>query len=407
VTTRDVLRLREFRLLFAGHGVSVFGNRMVAVALAFAVLELGGAASEVGLVLAASFVPAVASVLVGGVIADRISRQTVMVAADLLRVGSQGAMAALLISGAAEIWMLAVLAGVTGAGTGLFNPAATGLLPEVVPAEGLQPANALRSTAASVSEILGPVAAGLLVAAAGAGYAIAADAATFAISAACLTAMHVAKVPDRQAGAFVSELREGWMAVRARRWVWACILYAAVANVMWGAWTALGPVIADRDLGGAGPWGTVLGAVGVGALLGSIVATRVRPSRPLVFVAFMEALFAMPLAFLAAGASVPVLALGAALSGAGLMLGMSVWETTFQREIPPESLSRVASYDWFGSYAVYPIGLAIWGPLAGVIGIHTALWLAFGLFLASLVALLAVPEVRRLSGFPRAQTPVA
>jgi hypothetical protein len=89
------------------------------------------------------------------------------------------------------------------------------------------------------------------------------------------------------------------------------------------------------------------------------------------------------------------------------MLGMSVWETTFQREIPPESLSRVASYDWFGSYAVYPIGLAIWGPLAGVIGIHTALWLAFGLFLASLVALLAVPEVRRLSGFPRAQTPVA
>jgi predicted MFS family arabinose efflux permease len=407
LTTRDVLRLREFRLLFAGHGVSVFGDRMVAVALAFAVLEVGGSASEVGLVLAASWVPAVASVLVGGVISDRVSRQTVMVGADLVRVASQGAMAALLISGAAEVWMLAALAGVTGAGTGFFSPAATGLLPEVVPSEGLQPANALRSTAASVSEILGPVAAGLLVAAAGAGYAIAADAATFAISAACLAALHVAKVMDRERRAFLRDLADGWMAVRSRRWVWACIVYAAVANVMWGAWTALGPVVADRDLGGAGAWGTVLGAVGVGALLGSLVATRARPSRPLVFVAFMEALFGMPLAFLAAGASVPFLALGAALSGAGLMLGMSVWETTLQREIPPEWLSRVASYDWFGSYAVYPIGLAIWGPLAGVIGIHTALWLASGLFLAALVALLAVPDIRRLSAYPRARTRVA
>ena len=407
MTTRDVLALREFRLLFAGHGVSVFGDRMVAVALAFAVLELGGSASEVGLVLAASWVPAVASVLVGGVISDRVSRRTVMVAADVLRVASQGSMAALLISGSAEIWMLAALAGVTGAGMGLFSPAATGLLPEVVPSEGLQPANALRSTAASVSEILGPVTAGVLVAAAGAGYAIAVDAATFAISAACLAALRVGKAPDRTPGTFLSDLSDGWTAVRSRRWVWVCILYASVANVMWGAWTALGPVVADRDLGGADAWGTVLGAVGVGALLGSVVATRVRPSRPLVFVALMEALFGLPLAFLAAGASVPFLALGAALSGAGLMLGMSVWETTLQRWIPPDSLSRVASYDWFGSYAVYPIGLAIWGPLASVIGIHTALWLASGLFLAALAALLAVPDVRRLPAFPRAQTPVA
>ena len=135
MTTRDVLRLRNFRLLFVGHGVSVFGDRMVTVALAFAVLEVGGSASAVGLVLAASWLPSVASVLVGGVVADRISRRTVMVAADAVRVGSQGAMAALLISGSAEVWMLAALAGVTGAATGFFNPAATGLLPDVVPTE--------------------------------------------------------------------------------------------------------------------------------------------------------------------------------------------------------------------------------------------------------------------------------
>jgi MFS family permease len=165
-------------------------------------------------------------------------------------------------------------------------------------------------------------------------------------------------------------------------------------------------VVAARDLGGAGPWGTVLAAVGAGALLGSLAATRVRPTRPLVFVALMDALFGLPLAFLAASTSVPVLALGGALSGAGMMLGMSVWETTLQREIPPESLSRVASYDWFVSYAVYPIGLAIWGPLAGAIGIHTALWLAFGLFCASVLTLLAVPEIRRRPS-ARATAPVA
>jgi MFS family permease len=407
LTARDVLRLREFRLLFLGHGVSVFGDRMVAVALAFAVLEAGGSVSAVGLVLAASWLPTVASVLVGGVVADRISRRTVMVASDAVRVASQGAMAALLITGAAEVWMLAALAGVTGAATGFFNPAATGLLPAVVPSEGLQPANALRSTAASVSEILGPLAAGLLVAAAGAGWAIAADAVTFAVSGACLAALRLGPAVEREAAAFLSDLRDGWNAVRSRRWVWTCIVYFAVSNLMWGAWSALGPVVAVRDLGGAGPWGTILGAVGAGALLGSLVATRVRPSRPLVFVALMDALFGLPLAFLAAGASVPILAAGAVLSGAGLMLGMSVWETTLQREIPAESLSRVASYDWFGSYAVYPLGLAIWGPLAAIIGVHTALWLASGIFFAAVLAVLAVPEIRRLPASHRAQPQVA
>ncbi len=405
MTTRDVLRIREFRLLFAGHGVSVLGDRMVVVALAFAVLELGGSVSEVGLVLSASWVPAVASVLVGGVVADRISRRTVMVGADLIRFGSQGAMAALLISGSAEIWMLAALAGVTGGATGFFNPAATGLLPDVVPADGLQPANALRATAASVSEILGPVAAGLIVAAAGAGWAIAADALTFAVSGACLAALRLGRRPEREHASFLRDLRDGWIAVRSRTWLWTSIVYFAVTNVLWGAWTALGPVVADRELGGAGPWGIVIGATGVGALLGSVLATRIRPSRPLLFVALMEGLFAMPLAFLAAGASVPALALGAALSGAGVMLGMSVWETTLQRGVPPQSLSRVASYDWFGSYAFYPLGLAAWGWIAGAIGVQSALWLAFGLFAAAALAFVAVPAVRTYSA-PRADAPV-
>jgi len=391
-----VLRRRDFRLLLFGQSISVFGDRMVVVALAFAVLEVGGSASEVGLVLAAGVVPMVGCVLIGGVVADRTSRRAVMVAADLVRVASQGAMAALLIAGSAELWMLAVLAAVTGSATGFFNPASTGLMPEVVPPDELQPANALRSTGFSLGEILGPLAAGLIVAAAGAGWAIAADSATFAVSAVLLATLHVSPRAERERKSFFRDLREGWGAFRARRWVWTFVVYFAVANTLWGAWAAVGPVVADRDLGGAAAWGTVLAGFGVGALAGSLLATWARPRRPLVLVALSEALFALPLAFLAAAAPVPVLAVGTFLSGAGMMFGMSIWEATLQGHVPQEWLSRVTAYDWFGSFAFYPVGLAIWGPIAAAIGISTALWVAFALFIASVVSLLAVPDVRAL-----------
>ncbi|HEX2086341.1 MAG TPA: MFS transporter [Solirubrobacteraceae bacterium] len=381
----------------AGQGVSVFGDRMVAVALAFAVLEVGGSASEVGLVLAARTLPMVATVLIGGVVADRLSRRLVMIAADLVRVATQGAMAALLLASAADVRSLALLAAVTGLATGFSNPAATGLLPELVPPDRLQQANALRSTAMSASEIGGPVVAGLLVALAGAGWAIAVDAATFLASAVCLALLRLPARAEREPAPFVRELREGWHAFRSRRWVWTFVAYFAFANMMWAAWSALGPVIADRELGGADAWGFVLGAIGVGALLGSLVATRLDPGRPLLHVALMEGLFALPLAFLAAGAPAPLLAVAALLSGAGMTLGMSVWESTLQRGIPQASLSRVSSYDWFASFAFYPLGLALWGPLAAAIGVSVTVWLAFGLMLASVLVLVATPDVRTLT----------
>lgn len=396
----DVLREREFRLLFGGQAVSVLGDRMATVALAFAVLEVGGSVSTVGLVLAASTFPLVATVLAGGVLADRVSRRAVMVVADLVRVASQATMAALLIAGAAEVWMLALLAGVAGVATGFFSPASTGLLPEVVLAEQLQPANALRTGAAATGEILGPAMGGVLVAAAGAGWAIAIDAVTFATSAACLAMLRVPTRVPAARSSLVADLRDGWLAFRSRRWVWTFVLYFTLVNLLWGAWGTLGPVVADVDLGGATTWGVVLAAMGVGALAGSLVAARVRPRRPLVFAALADGLFALPLAFLAATPPVPLIAFGAILSGAGMALAISVWESTLQRHVPGESLSRVSSYDWFGSLAFYPLGLAVWGPIAAAIGIGVSLWLAFGLGLAATLALLSVPDVRHLPAAP-------
>jgi len=401
----DVLRRREFRLLFGGQAVSVLGDRIVIVALAFAVLEVGGSTSEVGLVLAAGALPLVATLLVGGVVADRASRRAVMVAADLVRVASQGAMAALLIAGSAEVWMLALLAGLTGAATGFFSPASTGLLPEVVLAEQLQPANALRGSAAATGEILGPVVGGALVAVAGAGWAMGVDAATFAVSAGCLALLRVpARAPARRGG-FRDDLRQGWAVFRSRRWVWSFVVYFAAGNLLWGAWGALGPVVADRDLGGAAAWGAVLAAMGVGALAGSLLAVRARPRHPLLLAALGDGLLALPLACLAAAPGTALIAGGALLSGAGIALAVSLWESTLQRHIPSESLSRVSSYDWFGALAFAPLGLAVWGPIAAAIGVDVSLWIAAGLVLALTLALIAVPDIRHLPRSPSADPP--
>ena len=334
---------------------------MVAVALAFAVLSVDSSPSSVGIVLAARTLPLVACLLAGGVVADRVSRRAVMVASDLVRVGSQGVTAGLLLTGDASVWNLAALAAVTGAATGFFNPASVGLLPAIVAPEQLQQANGLRATAMSTGEILGPVLAGVLVAAAGAGWAIAVDAATFAGSAAFLAGMRVIPAPPRAGTSFWRELHDGWGAFRARTWVWSFVVCAALANVVWGAWSTLGPVVADRNLGGAAVWGTILAAMGVGALVGSIVAV------------------------------------GATGAGASMMLGNSLWESTLQRNVPAEALSRVSSYDWFGSIAFNPIGLILWGPLSELVGIHTALWIAGALLVVSSAAMLSVADIRRLT----------
>jgi MFS family permease len=395
-----VLREREYRLLFCGQAVSLLGDGMVNVALAFAVLGLGGSASDVGLVFAARMAPLVACLLAGGVVADRVSRRTVMVAADVVRLASQGTMAALLITGAAELWMLGTLAGLTGAATGFFNPASTGLLPAVVSAERLQQANALRGLAMACGEIAGPVVAGVLVATAGAGWALGVDALTFAVSAVFLARL---RPPARAVSAtrsFLGDLRDGWDAFRSRTWVWTFVASAAAGNMLWASWNVLGPVVADRELGGPTAWGLVVGTFGAGSLLGGVVALHARPRRPLLVATFGVALFALPLAMLALGAPAAVIAAVAFCSGCGLMVSNTVWESTLQRHIPAQALSRVSAYDWFGSMAFQPLGFALWGPLAGAIGVDVALWLAFGLQVASVLALLAVRDIRRLPPFP-------
>jgi MFS family permease len=390
----EVLRDGAFRRVLASAAVSWFGDRMVTIALAFAVLEIGGSASSIGLVLAVRTGALLVSLLLGGVVADRVSRRAIMVLADLSRLVTQGLLAALVIAGTAEVWIVALLSGLTGLATGFFNPASTGLLPVIVAPERLQQANGVRATAMSVGEIGGPVLAGILVAAIGAGWALAVDAATFAVSGLLLAGVRVPVRTARATTRFLADLRDGWDTFRSMTWVWTFVLWAAVANVTWGAWGVLGPVVAEQDLGGAAAWGAIQGALGVGALLGALAAIRQMPRRPVLAAALTAFVQVPALALLALGAPAPSIAVGALVFGVGMMFGNTVWEAAVQRHVPEESLSRVSAYDWFGSLAFAPLGLVVWGPVAELLGTTGALWLSGGISLVAAVLLLCVREVR-------------
>ena len=174
------------------------------------------------------------------------------------------------------------------------------------------------------------------------------------------------------------------------------MVWASLANLLWGAWAVLGPVVAENDLGGPAAWGAINAALGVGALLGALGAIRQMPRRPVLAATLTGFLNLPALALLAAGAPAVAVAAGALVFGVGMMFGNTVWESTLQRHIRPEALSRVSAYDWFGSLAFAPVGLAIWGPIADGIGIGDALWLAALLSAVSTVMLLAVRDVRDL-----------
>ncbi len=402
---QSLLHDRRFRRLFGAHAISFLGDGMVNVATAFAVISRGGSASDIGIVFAARMLALVLCILVGGVLADRVPRRMIMATADLVRVCSQGGFAALILTGSGTVGELAALAGVTGAATGFFNPASTGLLPSVVAGERIQQANALRGLALAAGQVVGPAVAGGLIAAFGAGSALAFDAATFGASALLLLSLDIPAAADFSHESFSRDLRDGWRAFRARTWVWSFVGGAAVGNFVFAAWGVLGPVVAHSRMGGAATWGAIVSAFGGGSVLGGIVALRLRPARPMLVASASVSVFSLPLALLALGSGPLLVGAGAFLSGVGLMVANTLWESTLQRHIPQAALSRVSAYDWFGSMAFEPLGFAMWGVVASAIGIGVSLWIAFTVQIMSVAALLMVPDIRHLPAYPDAHRP--
>ena len=373
-----MLREPDYRRLFIGRTASLVGDGIAPVAIAFAVLDLTGSPTDLGIVLAAHSLVITALVLVGGVFADRISPRLAMLRADLTRMTATGVLAALLLTGAVEIWQLALLYAINGAATAFFNPASNAIVPQVVPARRLQEATALLNLSRAAGNVAGPALAGLLLALGSPGAALAVDAATFAVSAACLLGVRAPRLrPAGAVNAFGAELRQGWREFSRRRWLVAIVVSAAISNALFfPAFQVLGPTVAREHLGGSSSWALIAAMWGVGGVLGGGLALAVRPRRPLLLGEGFIVIFALPVALLAIPAATVPIALGALVGGTAIGLGEVLYETVAAQTIPQETLSRVMAYDWFGSLVLQPLGLLAVGPIAAGLGVSPTLWLA-------------------------------
>jgi len=395
------LAQREFRLMFLGRVSSYAGSTFAIVALPFAVLELTGSTTDVGLVVASRSLPQVVFMLVGGIWADRLPRHALMVGTNVVSAIAQGATAALLLTGSAEIWQLAALQALGGTATAFFFPASTGLVPQTVPATQLQEANALLRLALNVAQISSAAAAGFVVAGIGPGWAIAVDAASFVVGAVFLAGMHLPPGQRIESPNFLRELALGWREFRSRTWLWVIVLAFAFLNAAEvGGINVLGPVVAEQSLGGAASWGLIITAQTIGYIAAGFVMLRWRPSRILLVGTLGTAGGAPLFALLAIHAPVWVIAAAALVAGVGMETFGVLWDTAMQQQIPQNRLSRVSSYDALGSFVFIPIGAAAAGPLAAAFGLETTLWAGAVLVLLCTLSMLAVGDVRSLRRTP-------
>jgi MFS family permease len=390
------LRHRDFRALYAAHVVSVVGDGLVGVALAFAVLDLTGSASALGLVLGARLVPMVLFYLAGGVWGDRIPRHRLMVGSNVVRFLSQSAMGTLLIAGRGSVASLIALQAVHGAATAFYRPASSGIVPRLVDRDDLQQANALMWGAISVGGVLGPALSGVLVATVGSGWAILGDGVSFALAAVLLRRLGSYELGTTPRGSsFWSDLGSGWQEVRSRTWLWTSILYFSVFQLVYiPTISILGPLISKESLGGPTAWALIVTGMGIGAILGNVLALRVRVARPLA-ASYVLILGTVPgLVLFAIPVSALVITAAEICAGAVFGLATAYWETSLQKGVPAESLSRVASYDWMGSTALRPLGLAIVGPIAAALGVRATVLAVAAAVVLSSAAILAVRDVR-------------
>jgi MFS family permease len=397
---RDALRLladRRFAFLFSARTISTLGSGISPIALAFAVLDMPGAsAATLGLVFAAQYLPEVLFLLVGGVVADRFQRYWVMVGAETAAGLSFGVLAALFLTGSAQLPLVMALAAISGIARAMLWPAFTGIVPQVVPSEKLESANGLLRLSMNSTQVLGIAIAGGLVMAVGPGWALAIDAASFLAGAALLTGVRVPNV--RSAGAsMLEDLKHGWREFKSRQWLWVTAMQFAVLNAaVTAGLTVLGPLVAKRDLG-AEAWSVIVASGALGTVLGVLVAIRIRPSRPMLVAALSMFMAAPPFLLLGLGAPVSVVAAAAFVSGVCLDIAGVLWCTALQRHVPTEVLSRVSSYGTLSSFVLGPLALLAAGPVVALAGIDTALLGCGGLiFVAGALALLS-PQVRQLA----------
>jgi MFS family permease len=399
--TARPLHERRFRLLWLGRVSSSVGDAMTPVALTFAVLSLHGSATALGGVLASLTIARVVFTLAGGVVADRLSRRTIMLACDVARAGIQAFIGAMLLTHHMTLSLLVACEALFGAASAFFAPAADGLLPQTVGEESLQGANALLGMSRNTLNVFGPALSGLIVAVAGSGWVFATDAVSFVASAAFLSRLDVnapARAPLRSFG---TELREGLREVTARSWVRTPIVGFAITNLMFASFLVLGPVVFVAHFPHPSKcWGLVSACGSVGAIVGAFASVKLAPRHPLYGAFVATTLVAVPIAALARPLPWEAIAVGWGFGMGAIALGNTWWETTLQRSIPEHVFSRVRSYDILVSFVFMPVGMVVLGPIADAVGFERTLLAAAVVTAVTNVAVAFTPAVRAVTAAP-------
>ena len=392
-----VLAIRDFRLLLADRLLAPGSAAFSLVGVAFAVLDATGSTADLSYVLAAQILPSLVFALAGGVIADRIAPQRVIVAANLMIALGEGGFGILVLAGQPRLWQMIALETVTGAGMAMFYPASQALLPRLVPARLLQEASAMSRLAMNAAQMGGAAAAGIFVAVAGPGWALATCGAGMVGTVPLLLAI---RAPGAQRTGHTSplrELRDGWSEFISHTWLWVIVAQFCVVLFAWyGGFQVLGPVIARRYLGGPAAWGAITAADAVGLIIGGLISFRFTPRRPMRFVVLIGG--ACALSPLSLAMRWPLPAVCAAAVGLGITVEMMMvqWTVALARRIPPGKLARVSSYDVLGSVMAMPAGALAAGPIAAAIGVFPAEYGAAAITIAACLLALAPREVRSL-----------
>jgi len=393
-----IWRNPSFRWLILGRGVSLLGNAVAPIALAFAVIDLTGSATDLGLVVGARSLANVLFLLIGGVVADRVPRKLVLIGSMSTAALSQAAVTALVFTGTAHIGTLMALSAVNGTAAAFSMPATAALLGQVMPPEERQRGNAINSFTRNGALIIGAGLGGVLVATLGPAVGLAVDSASFALAAIFFSRVPKTAAADSQKQSPFADLREGWRELATHTWLWAVVLGFGVLNAVFaGVFQVLGPVVADAGIGRRA-WGFVLAAQTTGMVLGAVVAMRLRLSRPL-FVGVLCMFAQIPMMLLLArGASAPVLIAAALFSGFGVEQFGIAWEVSMQTHVPADKLARVYSWDMLGSFIAIPLGTMLAGPAAARFGVGPAIVGGAALMTATIGLIVAARSVRSLPG---------
>jgi MFS family permease len=397
------LRLRDFRLLWSGMCVSLLGDGVFIVAMAWQVYALSNTPTALAVVGIAMTVPTIAFLLLGGVVSDRFDRRRVMLAADVARGLAIAAIAALSLTGALELWHMVALVAVFGAATAFFGPAFDAIVPDVLPAALLPQANSLDQFVRPIAlRLAGPAVGGLLIDGVGVGWAFALNAATFAVSAAALLAMApTARGLGVARGSMGGDIRAGFAYVCRHVWLWGTFASAAIAYLLFmGPAEVLLPFIVKNSLhGSAADLGLVFAAGGVGSVgCAAVMGQRGLPRRDISFMYATWTLATAAIAGYGLAAAVWQLMLASLAFNALETAGTIVWATAKQRHVPPELLGRVSSLDWLISIGLLPLSFALTGPVSGAIGAQATL-IAGGLIGAVVTfAALLLPGMRSVEG---------